>query len=116
MGKNSTLGPYVDCYCVDEVSIGSNSTISQYSYLCTASHDFSKVKASNQAQMPLVSAPIVIENSVWVAADVFIGPGVRVGEGTVVLARSTVIRDLPRWSVASGSPVSTISKRDYRKL
>ncbi len=56
--------------------------------------------------MPLIVAPIVIESNAWVAADVFIGPGVKVGEGAVVGARSTVIDDVPPWSVVAGSPAT----------
>lgn len=114
MGENSTLGPGVDCYCVDKVVIGSNTTVSQYSYICTASHDYSLVNAANPARMPLISAPIVIGKNVWVAADVFIAPGVRIGEESVVLARSSVIKDIGDCSVASGSPISKIVNRSYK--
>jgi putative colanic acid biosynthesis acetyltransferase WcaF len=56
--------------------------------------------------MPLIVAPIVIESNAWVAADVFVGPGVKVGEGAVVGARSTVISDVAPWSVVAGSPAT----------
>jgi putative colanic acid biosynthesis acetyltransferase WcaF len=54
--------------------------------------------------MPLVAAPIVIEAEAWVAADVFVGPGVRIGEGAIVGARSTVVQDVAPWSVVAGAP------------
>jgi putative colanic acid biosynthesis acetyltransferase WcaF len=54
--------------------------------------------------MPLVIAPIVIESEAWVAADVFVGPGVKIGEGAVIGARSTVMNDVEPWSVVVGSP------------
>src|SRR5690606_34046241 len=40
MGEHSTLADDVDCYCVAPIVIGSHTTISQYSYLCAATHDF----------------------------------------------------------------------------
>ena len=61
--------------------------------------------------MPLVTAPIVIGNRVWITADVFVGPGVSIADGTVVLARSSVFKDLPEWVVAAGNPARTIRKR-----
>ena len=54
MGDFSCLAGEVDCYCVDRIVLGPHSTVSQYSFLCTASHDY------EQPAMPLVSAPIVI--------------------------------------------------------
>jgi putative colanic acid biosynthesis acetyltransferase WcaF len=98
MAAHSCLGRDVDCYCVATVSLGEHATVSQYSYLCTASHDH------RDPAMPLVAAPIAIEAEAWVAADVFVGPGVTVHAGAVVGARSTVLGDVPAWSVAAGSP------------
>src|SRR5690606_18499233 len=40
MGDYSCLGDWVDCYSVDKIRIGAHATVSQYSYLCTASHDY----------------------------------------------------------------------------
>lgn len=54
--------------------------------------------------MPLIAAPITLGERVWITADVFVGPGVTIGDGTVVTARSSVFNDLPAWMVASGNP------------
>jgi len=61
--------------------------------------------------MPLIVAPIVIEARAWLAADVFIGPGVKIGEGSVVGARSTVVHDVEPWTIVAGSPVRQIGNR-----
>ena len=39
MGEHSTISDDVDVYCVAPIKIGSHTTISQYSYLCGATHD-----------------------------------------------------------------------------
>jgi putative colanic acid biosynthesis acetyltransferase WcaF len=98
MDAYSCLANDVDCYCVAKISLGRHATVSQYSYLCTASHDY------HDPEMPMIAAPIVIAKEAWVAADVFVGPGVSVGEGAVVGARSTVIGDIPPWTFSAGSP------------
>jgi len=100
MEAHSCLANDVDCYCVAPITVGAHATVSQYSYLCSASHDY------RDASMPLIVAPIVIETHAWVAADVFIGPGVTVGEGAVVGARSTVLHDVAPWTVVAGCPAS----------
>jgi len=105
MGDHSTLGPYVDCCCVAPIRIGSHTTISQYSYLCGATHDY------EDAHFTLNSSPIVIGEQVWIAADVFIGPGVSIGDGAVVGARSSVFKDVPPWTVVVGSPARYLKDR-----
>ncbi len=73
MGHNACLASDVDCYNVVHVNIGANSTVSQGAFLCTASHDITSPLHS------LVTAPIVIEDQVWVAAGSFVGMGVTIG-------------------------------------
>lgn len=108
MGDHSSLGEQVDCYCVDKVKIGRYVTISQYSFLCTASHDYT------DASMPLIRAPITIGDRAWVTADVFVAPGVTIGDGAVITARSSVFADIEPWVVAAGSPAKARKPRVLR--
>lgn len=105
MGDHACLGEQVDCYCVAKIHIGAHTTVSQYSFLCTASHDYT------QPDMPLVAAPITLGAHVWITADVFIGPGVTIGDGAVVTARSSVFASIPDWTVARGNPAVCIKPR-----
>lgn len=109
MGDHACLSEGVDCYCVARISIGAHSTISQYSFLCTASHDYT------QKSMPLVIAPITIGERVWITADVFISPGVTIGDGAVVTARSSVFCDLPVWMVSRGNPAVPVKQRRFNE-
>lgn len=101
----SCLAPEVDCYNVDRIIIGAHSTVSQKSYLCTASHDVTK--SSN----PLTTAPIIIKDQVWIGADVYLGMGVTVEQGSVVGARSSVYKDVKSWEIIGGNPAKFIKKR-----
>jgi putative colanic acid biosynthesis acetyltransferase WcaF len=105
MGDYSCLSHHVDCYCVAPIRIGAHATVSQYSFLCTASHDI------EAADMPLVTGPITIGDGAWITADVFIGPGVTIGEGAVVGARSSVFKDVVPWTVVAGNPAGFVKKR-----
>jgi putative colanic acid biosynthesis acetyltransferase WcaF len=107
---HSCLADHVDCYCVAPITIGAHATVSQYSYLCAASHEFREYDFSDP-EMPLVIAPIAVGAYAWVAADVFVGPGVTIGEGSVVGARSTVLHDVAPWTVVAGSPVKIVGTR-----
>ncbi|MBS1810950.1 MAG: putative colanic acid biosynthesis acetyltransferase [Acidobacteria bacterium] len=108
MDDGSCLADNTDCYCVNKIRIGKNSTVSQYSYLCGATHDY------EHPLMPLVSAPIMIGDNVWITADVFIAPGVTIHDGAVVGARSSVFSDVNAWCVVAGNPAKFIKKRTLK--
>src|ERR1035437_6490098 len=105
MGDHACLGPNVDCYNVARIELGEYATVSQYAYLCGATHDYTKLT------MPLVPKPIRIGAQAWVAAAAFVGPGITVEEGAVVGARACVVRDVPAWTVVAGNPARVIKRR-----
>lgn len=105
MERDSCLGHHVDCYSVAPILIAARAVISQYTYLCAASHDY------HDPAFPLTSAPIMIGPMAWVAAGAFVGPGVTVGEGAVVGARSVIFEDVPAWTVVVGNPARAIKQR-----
>lgn len=105
MGEYSCIADDADVYNAAPITIGDHSTVSQYSFLCTASHDFEDVNH------PLITAPIQIGSRCWIAADVFIGPGVTIGDGAVIGARSSVFGDIEPWKVALGCPAKSIRPR-----
>ena len=110
IGDNSSIGDRGIVYCLGKIRIGSNVSISQDSHLCAGTHDYTR------SDLPLLRPPIVIEDEVWLAADVFIGPGVIVHEGCVVGARSTVMKDLPAWTVCAGYPARALKPRVMEKV
>lgn len=106
MGDYSSLSEGVDCYTVDTISIGDQTTVSQGVKLCTAGHDIaSKI-------MELTYAPIHIGANAWVAAWSMILPGVTIGEGAVVAAGAVVTKDVEPWTVVGGNPAREIKKRE----
>lgn len=109
MGPRATIADDVDCYCVERITLGERVVVSQYSYLCGATHDF------ELRGRPLVPLPITIGAGTWIAADVFVGPGVTIGEESVVGARSSVFSDLPAWKVCVGSPAKPVRDRVIRE-
>ncbi len=88
-----------------EVQIGPNVCISQGAYLCTGSHDWSS------PSFDLITRPITIGQSAWIAAKTCIGPGVTVGEGAVLALGSAAYCDLEPWSIYTGRPAKRIKKR-----
>ena len=105
MGEYSCLASDVNCYNVAPIIIKDNTTVSQEAYLCTASHDITN------PLNPLITAPIIIEDQAWVAADAFVGMGITIGEGAVVGARAAVFKDVEPWTVVGGNPAKFIKQR-----
>ena len=61
--------------------------------------------------MLLLKPPIRVGDGAWICADAFVGPGVSVGEGAVLGARSVVMRDVERNSIMAGNPARRVAER-----
>lgn len=62
------------------------------------------------------AGPIRIGRNVWIGFDACVLPGVNIGEGSVIGARSVVVEDVPPFSVAVGNPARIIRQLDPPKL
>lgn len=107
IGDYAWIGDNVELYTLGEIQIGSHSVISQRCYLCTGSHDYSR------PTFDIYAEPIRIAQQVWLASDVFVAPGVTIGFGAVVGARSTVLHDLPGGMICYGNPAIPIKARPH---
>jgi acetyltransferase-like isoleucine patch superfamily enzyme len=52
--------------------------------------------------------PIIIERNVWIGFDVCVLPGVTIGEGSIVGAKSVVAQDVPPFTIVGGNPARVI--------
>jgi putative colanic acid biosynthesis acetyltransferase WcaF len=95
----------VDLYCQGKITLGYRSIISQRVFLCAGTHDY-----TDQGH-PLITAPIIIGDHAWVAAEAFIHPGIIIGEGAVIGARAVVTKDMPAWTVCAGHPCKPLKPR-----
>jgi putative colanic acid biosynthesis acetyltransferase WcaF len=94
-------------YSQGRITIGHQAVVSQGAHLVTGTHDYSK------AGFPLITKPIYIGKHAWVATEAFIHPGVTIGDGCVIGARSVVTKDMPDWMVCTGHPCKPIKPRHY---
>ena len=104
-GDECGVGGGAILYSQGKIILGYRCIISQGAYICTGSHDYTK------QGHPLITAPITVEALAWVAAEAFIHPGVTIGEGAVIGARSVVIKDMPAWTVCAGNPCKVLKNR-----
>ncbi|ANE49265.1 WcaF family extracellular polysaccharide biosynthesis acetyltransferase [Flavisolibacter tropicus] len=109
LGDECGIANGVTLYSQGKIKIGKRTVISQGAHLCGGSHDY------NQPGFPLITKPILIGDQVWVAAETFVHPGVIVGEGCVIGARSVVNTDMPAWMICAGHPCKPIKERQRFK-
>ncbi|MDA8693194.1 CatB-related O-acetyltransferase [Saprospiraceae bacterium] len=58
-----------------------------------------------------VKGNTIIGNDVWIGYDATIMPGVHIGDGAIIAAKSVVSRDLEPYSIVGGNPAELIRKR-----
>lgn len=111
MGHRACLGPEVICYNQDWVTLEDEAIVSQYSYLCTASHDTEK---QNTAIGSLIVAPITLKQRSWVGSRAFIGLGVTIGEDAIVGATASVYKDVASKTIVGGNPAQVLKIRQMK--
>jgi len=110
IGDYSWIGDNVVLYTLGEINIGAHTNISMRSYLCTGSHDYARIT------FDIYAKPINIGSEAWIATDVFVAPGVNIGDGTIVGARSSVYESLPMGVIAVGNPAKVVRNRSASQL
>jgi putative colanic acid biosynthesis acetyltransferase WcaF len=105
VGDYAVIGDGVRVYSLGPVMIGRHTVLSMRVSLCAGTHDYT------DTSMPLVRAPVVIGAGCWICAEAFVGPAVTIGDGSVVGARSVVMKDLPSHMVCVGNPCRPIKPR-----
>lgn len=104
MGMHSTLGPEVKLH-IGKTMIGNKVTVSQRTYLCSATHE------TDSINVPFIAGEIEIEDFVWIAAEAFIMTNTVIGEGSIIGARAVVIKDVVAWTIVAGNPAKFIKNR-----
>lgn len=99
------IGARVRLYSLGTIVIGKHSIVSQDSHICAGTHDYTN------PTMPLLRSSVEIGDGCWICTEAFVGPGVRIGDRTVVGARAVVVTDLPGDMVCAGNPCRPIKPR-----
>jgi putative colanic acid biosynthesis acetyltransferase WcaF len=83
--------------------------ISQRAHLCASTH------LVNDPNFQLVLRPIGIGQRCWVAAEAFVGPGVRMADGAVLGARGALFGDADVDCIYRGNPAEPVGVRRCRQ-
>ncbi|MBR2416344.1 MAG: acyltransferase [Bacteroidaceae bacterium] len=135
-GQNVTLKPSTSMYLgLENISLGNNVSIPRFSHIfcsrasltignnvifgpaptiVTGDHIINCIGTPMflyKKKGPEEDFPVVIEDDVWVGANVTILKGVTIGRGSVVAAGAVVNKSTPPYSISGGLPAKTIRFR-----
>jgi maltose O-acetyltransferase len=108
-GRNTAVSGSLHVDLGARVCIGDRVHFGQEVMLLTMDHE---VGPSAERCGRLVSAPIAIEDGVWIASRVTILPGVTIGKGSMVAAGAVVTSDVPPDTLVGGVPARVLRSLD----
>lgn len=109
IGDGCDFGRFNHITCANKVTIGNCVLTGMFVLITDNFHGDTKMDFTPPLMRPLVSkGAVVIEDNVWIGDKVSILPGVHIGEGAIIGANSVVTKDIPRYTVAAGSPAKVI--------
>jgi putative colanic acid biosynthesis acetyltransferase WcaF len=108
MRDRACLGDGANVYNLGAVELGERCTVAQEVYLCTGTHDFSSMA------LPLQTAPIWVDDDVFIGVRALILPGVRLRARSIVGAGAVVSRDVEEDAIVAGTPARVIGKRKLK--
>lgn len=102
-------GSTINCVPGQKVTIGKGVKISHnvriYTSTDVADQDFSG------KDIKRIEGSVELGDYSWLGANVYIAPGVRIGEGSVVGANSVVVKNVPSDEIWGGVPAKLIRKK-----
>lgn len=110
IGEDSIVGEGVVLDGRDRLLIGNHVDIATEAMIYNAEHDV------NSSDFHTISAPVVIEDYVFIGPRVIILPGIKIGKGAVVGAGAVVTKDVNEYSIVGGVPAKIISERKVKDL
>lgn len=106
IGDNSWIGEEVWIDNLAQVTIGSNCCISQGALIETGSHN---IKSTD---FHLITAPITIEDGVWICAKSVVTAGTVCRSHSVLSAGSTASSEMQPYGIYKGNPATKIKERE----
>jgi len=112
VGDFSNIGPNNTLISESFMKIGKYVFTAGHSYLIAGgNHSFEKKDIPIWFQPSISKGGIIIEDDIWIGASTTILDGVKIGKGSIIGAASLVLKSIPSFSVAAGSPARVIKKR-----
>jgi acetyltransferase-like isoleucine patch superfamily enzyme len=110
LGENS----YISSFCVigvnEKIIIGNDVMIADCVSLRDTDHNFGRVDIP-MCNQGMNTAPIIIQDDVWIGHGAVITKGVTIQSGSIVAANAVVTKDVPPYSIVAGVPAKILRSR-----
>lgn len=99
---------------IGPVTLGNNIILAQHVVMSGLNHNY------EDPSIPIVqqnvrTAPIVVEDDCWIAANAVITAGVTIGRHAIVAAGAVVTKDVAPFTIVAGNPAKPIKQYDAEK-
>ena len=108
LGEYVLIGPGARLYDQGAIAIGAWSVVSQRAHLCASTHRL------DDPDFQLECRPVAVGQRCWVAAEAFVGPGVVMGDGSVLAARGALFESTEADGIYRGNPATLVRRRTHR--
>lgn len=112
VGENFAMTGGTLC-AAQSITIGNNVTVGANSSIVDTDFHPLDAQARKMEDSGGASAPVVIEDDVFIGMNCLVMKGVTIGAGSIIGAGSVVTHDIPPHVIAAGNPAKII--RDYQK-
>ncbi len=112
IGNNTLIG--MGNTIIGPITIGKDVIFAQNIVASALNHEYRDVTKPIYEQ-PILTAPIIVEDECWIAANAVITAGVTIGKHSVVAAGAVVTKSIPPYSIAVGNPAKVIKQYDFTK-
>jgi acetyltransferase-like isoleucine patch superfamily enzyme len=110
IGKDTIIGECVVLDGRDRIIIGDHVDFASEIMIYNSHHDV------DDPEFKAVSAPVEIEDYVFVGPRSIILPGVKIKKGAIVAAGSVVTKDVDEYTLVGGVPAKPIRERNQKEL
>ena len=115
IGDEVYIGGFCQIHCMDLISIGDGSVISEHVYISDISHGMEPDQGRIMTQNLVSKGPVIIGEDTFIGYGVSILPGVTLGKRCIVGTRAVVNKSFPDYSVIAGAPAKLIKYYDVDK-
>lgn len=119
--SNVKIGNFVyinhntDIYGQGGVEIGNYVLVGPNTNILSVNHAYSDWKLPIGGQ-GITLKKVIIEDDVWICANVTVLPGVKIGRGSIIGANAVVTKNVAPYSMMGGVPAKLIKKRFNQKI
>ena len=130
IGKGSTINPGARFYNPSKIKIGQDTivgekavldgreslTIGDHVDIASEVMIYNSEHDINDPTFAAISAPVIIEDYVFIGPRAIILPGVTIGKGAVIAASAVVTKNVAAFTIVGGVPATVIGERKNKDL